>query len=207
MHCTNPNDVATWWQELKHNDITVRRYTNAPIHQVTNFDIEKVLKESLEEWLSEGEHYTFWHLKQLMINLKNSNVEIPIVATRVNDHMFVDPGGSRLTVMNYLDKKVVDVDVIYPEKYIDEVELGDCHTIENYQTLLEPYEKMGVNYSMEMCYDADCITCKNNNVIHNGPYRYSVTWDRPWFYGADFQDWHEKNKHRKPDDIMDWYTI
>ena len=207
MHCTNPNDVATWWQELKHNDITVRRYTNAPIDQVTNFDIEKVLKENLEEWLSEGEHYTFWHLKQLMINLKNSNVEIPIVATRVNDHMFVDPGGSRLTVMNYLDKKVVDVDVIYPEKYIDEVELGDCHTIENYQTLLEPYEKMGVNYSMEMCYDADCITCKNNNVIHNGPYRYSVTWDRPWFYVANYHDWYEKNKHRKPDDIMDWYTI
>jgi hypothetical protein len=49
MHCTNPNDVAAWWQELQSKDITVRRYTNAPIGQVTKFDIEKVLKENLEE--------------------------------------------------------------------------------------------------------------------------------------------------------------
>jgi len=207
MHCTNPNDVASWWQELQSKDITVRRYTNVPIEDVTKFDIMKVLKENLEEWLSTGEHYTFWHLKQLMIDLKDNDTKIPVVATRVNDHMFVDPGGSRLTVMNYLDKKVVDVDVIYPTKHIDELELGKGEHIEDSQALLEPYEKMGVKYSMEMCYDEDCVTCRNNDVTHNGAFRYSVTWDRPWFYGADFQDWHEKNKHRKPDDIMDWYTI
>jgi len=207
MHCTNPNDVASWWQELKNNDITVRRYTDVPIEQVTKFNIEKVLQENLEEWLSTGEHCTFWHLKQLMTNLKDNSVEIPVVATRLDGDLFVDPGGSRLTVMNYLGKKVVEVDVIYPTKHIDELELGEASHIQDYQTLLEPYEKMGVNYSMEMCYDKDCVTCVNNNVVHNGPYRYSVTWDQPWFYSEGFQEWHDKNKHKKPHDIMDWYTI
>ena len=207
MHCTNLNDVKVWWQVLSEKDVVIRRYTGVDVYQLDRFDHMTILKDNLEEWLAGKDHVTFWHLKQLIINLRQGDTEIPVVATRLNDSLFVDPGGSRIAVLKYLGKKTVDVDVICPQKYIDEVELGDCHTIENYQTLLEPYEKMGVNYSMEMCYDSDCITCKNNNVIHNGPYRYSVTWDRPWFYGADFQDWHEKNKHRKPDDIMDWYTI
>ena len=179
MHCTNLNDVKVWWQVLSEKDVIIRRYTGVDVYQADRFDHMTIFKDNLEEWLSEGEHYTFWHLKQLIINLRQSDTEIPVVATRLNDSLFVDPGGSRIAVLKYLGKKTVDVDVICPQKYIDEVELGDCHTIENYQTLLEPYEKMGVNYSMEMCYDADCITCKNNNVIHNGPYRYSVTWD--WY--------------------------
>ena len=207
MHCTNLNDVKVWWQVLSKKDVVIRRYTGVDICQLDRFDHMTILKDNLEEWLAGKDHVTFWHLKQLIINLRQSDTEIPVVATRLNDSLFVDPGGSRIAVLKYLGKKTVDVDVICPQKYIDEVELGDCHTIENYQTLLEPYEKMGVNYSMEMCYDSDCITCKNNNVIHNGPYRYSVTWDRPWFYVANYHDWYEKNKHRKPDDIMDWYTI
>ena len=207
MHCTNLNDVKVWWQVLSEKDVVIRRYTGVDICQLDRFDHMTILKDNLEEWLAGKDHVTFWHLKQLIINLRQGDTEIPVVATRLNDSLFVDPGGSRIAVLKYLGKKTVDVDVICPQKYIDEVELGDCHTIENYQTLLEPYEKMGVNYSMEMCYDADCITCKNNNVIHNGPYRYSVTWDRPWFYVANYHDWYEKNKHRKPDDIMDWYTI
>ena len=207
MQCTNLNDVKVWWQVLSKKDVVIRRYTGVDICQLDRFDHMTILKDNLEEWLAGKDHVTFWHLKQLIINLRQGDTEIPVVATRLNDSLFVDPGGSRIAVLKYLGKKTVDVDVICPQKYIDEVELGDCHTIENYQTLLEPYEKMGVNYSMEMCYDSDCITCKNNNVIHNGPYRYSVTWDRPWFYVANYHDWYEKNKHRKPDDIMDWYTI
>jgi hypothetical protein len=207
MHCTNLNDVKVWWQVLSEKDVIIRRYTGVDVYQADRFDHMTIFKDNLEEWLAGGSHSTFWHLKQLIINLRQGDTEIPVVATRLNDSLFVDPGGSRIAVLKYLGKKTVDVDVICPQKYIDEVELGDCHTIENYQTLLEPYEKMGVNYSMEMCYDSDCITCKNNNVIHNGPYRYSVTWDRPWFYVANYHDWYEKNKHRKPDDIMDWYTI
>ena len=207
MHCTNLNDVKVWWQVLSEKDVVIRRYTGVDVYQLDRFDHMTILKDNLEEWLAGKDHVTFWHLKQLIINLRQGDTEIPVVATRLNDSLFVDPGGSRIAVLKYLGKKTVDVDVICPQKYIDEVELGDCHTIENYQTLLEPYEKMGVNYSMEMCYDSDCITCKNNNVIHNGPYRYSVTWDRPWFYVANYHDWYEKNKHRKPDDIMDWYTI
>ena len=142
-----------------------------------------------------------------MINLKNNNVEIPIVATRLDGNLFVDPGGSRLTVMNYLGKKVVDIDVIYPRKHIDELQLGDCYHIQDYQTLLEPYEKMGVNYSMEMCYDADCVTCRKNNVTHNGAFRYSVTWDRAWFYNENYKEWYEKNKNTEVKNIMDWYEI
>ena len=207
MYCTNSNDVAGWWQELKNNDVVVRRYTNADIDSLGCTDYKIVLQENLDEWLSGGSHTTFWHLKQLMVNLKKNNVEIPVVATRLGDHMFVDPGGSRLTVSKYLDKKIIGVDVIYPKEHIDNVQLGDYLDIEDYQALLEPYEKMGIKYSMEMCYDVDCITCKNNNVIHNGPYRYSVTWDRAWFYTADYHDWYKKNKHRSPEDIMDWYTI
>ena len=207
MQCTNLNDVKVWWQVLSKKDVVIRRYTGVDVCQLDRFDHMTILKDNLEEWLAGKDHVTFWHLKQLIINLRQGDTEIPVVATRLNDSLFVDPGGSRIAVLKYLGKKTVDVDVICPQKYIDEVELGDCHTIENYQTLLEPYEKMGVNYSMEMCYDSDCITCKNNNVIHNGPYRYSVTWDRPWFYVANYHDWYEKNKHRKPDDIMDWYTI
>ena len=110
-------------------------------------------------------------------------------------------------VLKYLGKKTVDVDVVYPQDCLQELDPGEYKTIQDVEELLEPYEKMGVNYSMEMCYDADCVTCKNNNVIHNGAFRYSVTWDRPWFYVTDYRDWHEKNKHRKPGDIMDWYTI
>ena len=207
MQCTNLNDVKVWLQVLSKKDVVIRRYTGVDVCQLDRFDHMTILKDNLEEWLAGKDHVTFWHLKQLIINLRQGDTEIPVVATRLNDSLFVDPGGSRIAVLKYLGKKTVDVDVICPQKYIDEVELGDCHTIENYQTLLEPYEKMGVNYSMEMCYDSDCITCKNNNVIHNGPYRYSVTWDRPWFYVANYHDWYEKNKHRKPDDIMDWYTI
>jgi hypothetical protein len=142
-----------------------------------------------------------------MINLKNNTAEIPVVATRNRGHMFVDPGGSRLAVSKYLDKKNIDVDVIYPRKHIGEVQLGDYHEIEDYKTLLDPYEKIGVNYSMEMCYDVDCITCRNNKVIHNGAFRYSVTWDRPWFYGADYHDWYKQNKDTVVKDIMDWYVI
>ena len=207
MYCTNSNDVAGWWQELKNNDIVVRRYTNTPIDQVLSFDTDKVMKENLDEWLSGGSHTTFWHLKQLMINLKNNNVEIPVVATRFNDHMFVDPGGSRLTVSKYLDKKIIGVDVIYPKEHIDNVQLGDYQEIEDYQALLEPYEKIGINYSMEMCYDVDCITCRNNKVIHNGAFRYSVTWDSPWFYVADYHNWYEQNKDTVVEDIMDWYVV
>lgn len=207
MHCKNINEVAAWWKELERKDINVRRYTNAPIEKVTTLDIEKVLTENLEEWLSGGEHYTFWHLKQLMINLKDNTVEIPIVATRLDGNLFVDPGGSRLTVMNYLGKKVVDVDVIYPTKYIDELGLGEYSHVRDYKTLLEPYEKMGVPYSMEMCYDKDCATCRNNNVIHNGAFRYSVTWDRTWFYSESYKEWYKKNKDTEVKDIMDWYKI
>ena len=141
MQCTNPNDVASWWQELQNKNITVRRYTNTPIEQVTKFDIEKVLHENLEEWLSTGEHYTFWHLKQLMVNLKDNNAKIPIVATRLDGNLFVDPGGSRLTVMNYLGKKVVDVDVIYPAKYIHELGLGECKNIQDYKKAMKTNQK------------------------------------------------------------------
>ena len=207
MYCTNLNEVAGWWQELKNNDVMVRRYTNVDIHTLGSTDYKIVLKENLEEWLSGGSHSTFWHLKQLMINLKNNNVEIPVVATRHGNHMFVDTGGSRLAVLGYLNKKIINVDVIYPNKHINEVQLGDYHEIENYQTLLDPYEKMGVNYSMEMCYDVDCITCSNNKVIHNGAFRYAVTWGRAWFYVADYHDWYEQNKNTIVKDVMDWYSI
>ena len=146
MHCSNPNDVASWWQELQRKDITVTSYTDVPIEDVTKFDIGKVLRENLDEWLSTGEHYTFWHLKQLMIDLKDNDTKIPVVATRLDGNLFVDPGGSRLTVMNHLGKKVVDVDVIYPTKHLGELGLGKGEHIQDYQTLLEPYEKMGVKY-------------------------------------------------------------
>jgi len=207
MYCTNSNDVAGWWQDLKNNDMEVRRYTNADIDSLGGTDYKIVLQENLDEWLSGGSHATFWHLKQLMVNLKNNSVEIPVVATRLDDHMFVDPGGSRLAVLGQLGTKNIDVDVIYPKEHINELQLGDYHEIDSYQELLEPYEKIGVNYSLEMCYDVDCMTCRNNNVIHNGPFRYSVTWDRPWFYGADYHDWYEQNKDTIVKDPTDWYTI
>jgi hypothetical protein len=207
MHCTNKKDVAAWWQELKNKDITIRRYTNADIDSLGSTNYKIVLQENLDEWLSGGSHTTFWHLKQLMINLKKNNVEIPVVATRLGDHMFVDPGGSRLAVLEHLGTKNIDVDVIYPKEHIDKLQLGDYLNIESYQALLEPYEKIGVNYSMEMCYDVDCITCRNNNVIHNGAFRYSVTWDSPWFYVADYHNWYEQNKDTVVEDIMDWYVV
>jgi len=207
MHCTNPNDVASWWQELQSKDITVTRYTDVPIEDVTKFDIVKVLRENLDEWLCTGEHYTFWHLKQLMIDLKDNDTKIPVVATRLDGNLFVDPGGSRLTVMNHLGKKVVDVDVIYPTKHLDELALGEGEHLQDYQTLLEPYEKMGVKYSMEMCFDKECVTCRNNKVTHNGAYRYSVTWDRAWFYGENYKEWYEKNKDTEVENKMDWYKI
>jgi hypothetical protein len=193
MYCTNSNDVAGWWQELKNNGMEVRRYTNADIDSLGSTDYKIVLQENLDEWL--------------MINLKNNNVEIPVVATRLGDHMFVDPGGSRLAVLGHLGTKNIDVDVIYPKEHIDKLQLGDYLDIESYQALLEPYEKIGVNYSMEMCYDVDCMTCRTNNVIHNGAFRYSVTWDSPWFYVADYHDWYEQNKDAVVKDIMDWYVV
>ena len=205
MHCTNIDDVASWWQTLQSNDIIITRYTNTPIEKVTKFDIEKVLRENLEEWISTGEHYTFWHLKQLIINLQHNDVKIPIVATRLDGNLFVDPGGSRLTVMNYLQKKFVDVDVIYPERHLSELQIGEGVRVTDYQTLLEPYERMGVDYSMEMCFDKDCDTCRQNNVTHNGAFRYSVTWHRPWFYSENYNEWFEKNKNTQVVDLMDWY--
>ena len=207
MYCTNLNDVAGWWQVLSVKDIVIGRYTGADVYQLDRFDHMTILKDNLEEWLSGKDHVTFWHLKQLMINLKNSKVEIPVVATQLNGNLFVDPGGSRISVLKHLKKKTVAVDVVYPRDSLQEVNLGEYKIIQDVEELLAPYEKMGVTYSMEMCYDVDCITCRNNNVTHNGPYRYSVTWDRPWFYSADYNNWHEKNKHRKPEDSMDWYTI
>jgi len=129
------------------------------------------------------------------------------VATRLNDSLFVDPGGSRIAVLKYLGKKTVDVDVVYPQDCLHELYPGEYKTIQDVEELLEPYEKMGVNYSMETCYDVDCVTCRTNNVIHNGAFRYSVTWDSPWFYVANYHDWYEQNKDAVVKDIMDWYVV
>jgi hypothetical protein len=207
MQCTNLNDVKVWWQVLSKKDVVIRRYTGVDICQLDRFDHMTILKDNLEEWLAGKDHVTFWHLKQLIINLRQGDTEIPVVATRLNDSLFVDPGGSRITVLKYLGKKTVAVDVVYPQDCLQELDPGEYKTIQEVEELLEPYEKMGVNYSMETCYDVDCVTCRTNNVIHNGAFRYSVTWDSPWFYVADYHDWYEQNKDTVVKDIMDWYVV
>jgi len=207
MHCTNLNDVNAWWQVLNKKDIVIQRYGNTDINDVCSFDYTTVLKENLEEWMSGKDHVTFWHLKQLIINLKNSKVKIPVVATRLDGNLFVDPGGSRITVLKHLKKKTVDVDVVYPRDKLHELDIGDYKTIETVQEFLEPYENIGIGYKMDVCYDKTCVTCKKNNVIHNGDYRYSISWSKPWFYDQDYHEWYAKNKNYKTSNLMDWYSI
>ena len=70
MQCTNLNDVKVWWQVLSEKDVVIRRYTGVDVYQLDRFDHMTILKDNLEEWLSGKDHVTFWHLKQLIINLK-----------------------------------------------------------------------------------------------------------------------------------------
>ena len=207
MHCKNLNDVESWWQVLVQNDIVIRRYAEADLDQIDTFDYMKVLKENLDEWLAGKDHATFWHLKQLMINLQRNDVRIPVVMTLNNGAPFLDPGGSRFTVLKHLKKSTVGVDVVYPTSRLDELTLGEYVTLQNAQELLEPYEKIGVDYVMDVCYDAPCPTCEKNKVIHNGAYRYSISWSRPWFYEHDYHEWYAKNKDKKVTEPMDWYFV
>jgi len=207
MHCKNVNDVESWWQTLAKKDIVIRRYDQAPLDKIESFDYMSVLEENLDEWLAGKDHATFWHLKQLMINLKDNDVKIPVVMTLNNGHSFLDPGGSRFTVLKHLKKSTVGVDVVYPCHRLQELMLGQYRTLENVKELLEPYENIGIDYKMDVCYDTPCPTCEKNNVVHNGAYRYSISWSKPWFYGQDYHEWYAKNKEKKVKDPMDWYVI
>lgn len=203
----NLNDVETWWQVLSKNDIVIRRYSEADVYQVDRFDHVTILKDNLNEWLEGKDHVTFWHLKQLIINLQQNDVKIPVVMTLLDRNPFLDPGGSRIAVLKYLKKHTVDVDVVYPTKFLDDLDLGQYKTIQSVEELLDPYEKIGIDYKMDVCYDKPCPTCKKNNVVHNGAYRYSISWSKPWFYGQDYHEWYAKNKEKKVADPMDWYMV
>lgn len=205
MHCMNLNDVMDWWNMLQQKNVAIRRYQDADLHQLDSTDHMTIFKDNLDEWLAGEGHATFWHLKQLIINLREQEVKIPVVATRLDENLFVDPGGSRIAVLKYIGKKSVAVDVVYPTQFIDEIALGDYVTIGSVQQLIEPYEKIGLDYKMDVCYDKPCKTCENNNVIHNGAYRYSISWSRPWFYRENYNDWYQKNKDRQPANLLDWY--
>ncbi len=207
MHCMNLNDVETWWQALTKNDIVIRRYSEADVYQVDRFDHVTILKDNLYDWLDGKDHVTFWHLKQLIINLQQNDVKIPVVMTLLDRNPFLDPGGSRIAVLKYLKKHTVDVDVVYPTEFLDELDLGQYKTIQSVEELLDPYEKIGIDYKMDVCYDKPCPTCKKNNVVHNGAYRYSISWSKPWFYGQDYNEWYAKNKEKKVADPMDWYMV
>ena len=207
MNCTNFENVGNWIMKLQEKGIEIRRYRSLDVSKLPPIDGEAILKENLHEWLSGKDHVTFWHLKQLMLNLQNTETMIPVVGTMGTNikSLFIDPGGSRLTAMQYLGKTKVDLDVILPVNRSQS--LGGNTLIDNPVDLLAPYETIGINYSVEMCEQDPCAVCESNNVVHNGDYRYSVTWQQPWYYKETYHDWYEKNKDKSPVDEMDWYFI
>ena len=207
MYCANFIAVEDWIRHLNSNNITIRRYNNIDIDRIMKFSAEDVMMKHLKDWLSTGDYVTFWHLKQLLINLKNTDVLLPVVGTLSNNRLLIDPGGSRLTALKYLNKKSVAVDIVYPVEDLQQLQLGDYKEIIEPLEFVKPYEEMKTYYRMDMCYDQPCDTCKNNRVIHNGDYRYSITWHEHWYYEENYFDWYEKNKNFKTENLLDWYHI
>ena len=207
MHCNNFLNVKHWLNEFENKNIIIRRYPYVKIEHISPEDPAVILMENLKEWLSGGDHTTFWHLKQLFINLKSNAVKLPIVMTLLRGKPFIDPGGSRITVLKYLGEKTVSVDLIYPKKELKDIEIGEFRQITDAEEFIKPYELIGINYKMDMCYTGPCVTCIDNKVIHNGDYRYSITWENPWYYHDDYYKWYEKNKNFKTEKLMDWYFV
>ena len=220
MYCTNFLEVERWFDLLKTRKITIRRYNSIAVDKICITPPEVELLHNLKEML-DGKHWnTFWHMKQLLITLKDDDVLLPLVIARPKNvegrpelHRYVDPGGSRMCAMTYHDKKSMPLDIIWPKENCDELEHLEGHEdISSAQQLLELYENIKIEYKLLLCSDEPCETCTKNKKQHNNPYRYLIKWSRDWFYETknyqeDFYKWREKNKDFKPDDLMDWYTI
>lgn len=208
MNCTNRKNVQSWFDTLSTEDVSVRRYTAVPIKKIPRADPNKEMIRHVDEWLSTGNFDNFWHIKQLIMHFKNQQSKIPIVVTRLFDHMFVDPGNSRLTVLEFLGKEHVDVDVVYPNKHFKDTEvLGDYIEINDVTQLISPYEQTGIPYRLDTCYASPCKTCIENKVIHNGNYRYSPEWQKKWFYEQRFEEWHATNSQLVVENKMDYYHL
>jgi hypothetical protein len=220
MYCTNFFEVESWFGLLKTKKITIRRYDSIAIDKICTTPPEVELLHNLKEML-DGTHWnTFWHMKQLMITLKDDDVLLPLVIARPKNlegshelHRYVDPGGSRMCAMTYHGKKSMPLDIIWPAANCDELKHLDKHEdILSAQQFLQPYENIKIKYKLLLCSDEPCETCIKNNKQHNNPYRYLVQWSRDWFYATknyqeDFYKWRKKNIDFKPDNLMDWYKI
>ena len=219
MHCKNFSDVEKWFNEVRDLEFIVRRHRAVPVNQICTVSPTVELLYNVRKWKEDGNWNTFWHMKQLMISLKDKEVLLPIIMTRpvsadsVSELYYnVDPGGSRMIVLSHIDnKRTVPVDTIWPKKHLDELtQLGSHEVMTTVHDFLTPYEKIGIGYSMLLCHNSPCNTCIEHGKVHNNPYRYVVQWDRDWFYNEpekQFKDWYEQNKDTVVEDIMDWYVI
>jgi hypothetical protein len=219
MYCQNFSEVDKWFKKLSEHHFVIERVDPIPVRKICTVSPIVELKRNVQEWIEGGEWTTFWHMKQLMMTLRQSDVLVPIVLTRpknsdsINDlYFYVDPGGSRMIVLSHIDpNRTIPIDCVWPNEYVNEIDqLGGHRTITNYKELLQPYEDIGLPYQMLLCKDDPCDTCRTHNKIHNRPYRFTVQWNNNWFYEKNakgFDEWYDKNKHYRPHDIMDWYTI
>ena len=218
MHCTNFSEVERWFKHITKQDFFVKRINRTKVKNICTESPTVELERTVRDWLEGGEWTTFWHMKQLMLTLKQNDVRVPIVLTRPEDideleslYYHVDPGGSRMIVLCYLNpNSKIDVDFVWPKQHIGETDqLGEGIVIQNAEQLLKPYEDIGLSYEMLLCDDEPCATCEKHNKIHNNPFRFVVKWNKDWFYKEStqgFNKWYEKNKDTVVNDIMDWYT-
>lgn len=208
MYCLNYQQVCDWFDQIRKKNTQIRRYKKVSLSQISDEDFFDVLRRHVAEWLNTGDHVTFWHLKQLIQTLKNQETRIPVVLTRYHGRPFVDPGYSRLCALALNGKQTVDADVVYPDKHTKEIGLdADFELVVDTETLLAPYESIGITYRLDTCFQSPCITCERNSVVHNGDFRYSAEWSSKWFYPSDYHAWYENSKKETVEDVLDWYFV
>jgi hypothetical protein len=199
MFIKNLDDVNNWLEDLNISKHRLYRFKEFPTTELDIDWIEELVKHA-RNYLNDNSDLTFHHIRLLFKKLKNEKIQQPLVGTIHNNHINVNPGGSRLMVAKKLDICSVPLDLICTKEEEQFINFSLEHEhITSVDQFLKPYKQIKSDASFQFV-DTD----GGYPVI----FWYQVNYDDHWHWNdKDVQSWIIKNKDVVCKNLIDYYFL